>query len=101
MVFKKNPLDELAIGRFMDMIPQQAIIENFVSNYSSKAEAFHNAVYQAKFLLVESDLYKFQSEAYIVNSTLWGIANDFIKGLGSQPKHRLDFLNEVVSVVIN
>jgi hypothetical protein len=58
------------------------------------------AYLRAKRNLVEKDLYSFQTEAYKVNSKLWGFVKDKIKEAGAD-QATASFLRETLSVTLN
>jgi hypothetical protein len=62
---------------------------------------FRNLLSIAKYKLVESDLYKFQTDAYKVNATLNDIVKNYIQSLGDQSEAQVHFLTETISTTLN
>lgn len=92
---KSQEACELFFSRIAPMAPGYTIAGNFISH----KEAFIAYLTKAKYMLVESDLYKFQNDAYKINVILNDITTRYIQSLGDQiSSYESDFIRRAIAL---
>lgn len=93
-----NKSDEVLL-EFFNRISKIAPTDHWIGSFMNLKEAFNNLLFNAKYQLVESDLYKFQTDAYKVNSILNAMVEEKIKSLSLHSETEASFIRETLSVV--
>jgi len=76
-------------------------VDTWQHSFPSVKEGFLYLLFNAKRQLIESDLYKFQTDAYVINNNINKYVRESVlyKAYGDQPE-TLNFLQETLSTVI-